>query len=27
VQVEWEGGGYSLETFFHRPDMLPPVKR
>lgn len=23
VRVEWEGGGYSLETFFHRPDMLP----
>ena len=23
VRVEWEGGGYSLETFLHRPGMLP----
>lgn len=26
VRVEWEGGGYSLETFFHRPGMLPEAK-
>ncbi|HEX8455392.1 MAG TPA: prepilin-type N-terminal cleavage/methylation domain-containing protein [Longimicrobium sp.] len=27
VRVEWEGGAYSLETFFHRPGMLPQVRR
>ena len=27
VRVEWEGGGYSLETFFHRPGMIPEVQR
>jgi len=26
VRVEWAGGGYSLETFFHRPERLPVVK-
>lgn len=26
VRVEWEGGGYSLETFLHRPELLPEVK-
>lgn len=23
VLVEWRGGSYSLETIFHRPDLLP----
>lgn len=23
VLVEWKNGSYSLETFFHRPEMLP----
>lgn len=23
VVVEWNGGAYSLETVFHRPDLLP----
>jgi prepilin-type N-terminal cleavage/methylation domain-containing protein len=23
VLVEWKGGSYSLETIFHRPDLLP----
>lgn len=23
VLVEWRGGSYSLETVFHRPEMLP----
>jgi prepilin-type N-terminal cleavage/methylation domain-containing protein len=27
VRVEWEGGGYSLETYFHRPELVPEVKR
>jgi type II secretory pathway pseudopilin PulG len=27
VRLEWEGGGYSLETFFHRPAMLPEAQR
>lgn len=29
VVVEWDGRGYTLETYFHRPEMLPdaPVRR
>lgn len=29
VVVEWEGREYTLETYFHRPEMLPdaPVRR
>ncbi|HEY0151362.1 MAG TPA: prepilin-type N-terminal cleavage/methylation domain-containing protein [Longimicrobium sp.] len=27
VRVEWDGGGYSLETYFHRPELVPEVKQ
>lgn len=27
VLVEWPGGSYSLETVFHRPELLPASTR